>query len=75
MSLTLPSSIHVLGLERVCPQKGCPLPWPRIFLCAWPWPRALRPRRDLWYQISNTNIFLFTRKLLLKQYSLFAEKR
>ena len=28
-SLALASSIPVLGLERVCPQKGCP--WPRIF--------------------------------------------
>ena len=42
MSLTLASSIPVLGLERVCPQKGCALP--RIFLCPWPWPRALCPR-------------------------------
>ena len=24
----------VLGLERVCPRKGCP--WPRIFVCPWP---------------------------------------
>ena len=23
--------ICVLGLERACPRKGCPLPWPRIF--------------------------------------------
>ena len=30
-SLALASSIPVLGLERVCPRKGCP--WP------WPWPR------------------------------------
>ena len=29
-SLALASSIPVLGLERVCPRKGCP--WPRIFL-------------------------------------------
>ena len=28
-SLALASSIPVLGLESVCPQKGCP--WPRIF--------------------------------------------
>ena len=37
-SLALASSIPVLGLERVCPQKGCPWswPWPRIFLCPWP---------------------------------------
>ena len=32
----------VLGLERVCSRKGCP--WPRIFLCSWPWPRALCSR-------------------------------
>ena len=30
-SLALTSSIPVLGLERVCPRKGCPWPWPRIF--------------------------------------------
>ena len=30
-SLALASSISVLGLESVCPRKGCP--WP------WPWPR------------------------------------
>ena len=29
-SLALASSIPVLGLESVCPRKGCP--WPRIFL-------------------------------------------
>ena len=29
-SLALASSIPVLGLERVCPRKGCPWPW--IFL-------------------------------------------
>ena len=42
---SLASSIPVLGLERVCPRKGCPWPWPRIFLC--PWPRALCPRLHL----------------------------
>ena len=31
-SLALASSISVLGLERVCPRKSCPCPWPRIFL-------------------------------------------
>ena len=36
---SLALSIPVLGLERICPRKGCP--WPRIFLCPWPWPRAL----------------------------------
>ena len=46
-SLALASSIPVLGLERVCPQKGCPWPW--IFLCPWPWPLALRPRLHLWH--------------------------
>ena len=29
--LALDSSIPVLGLERVCPRKGCPWPWPRNF--------------------------------------------
>ena len=27
-SLALVSSIPVLGLKSVCPQKGCPWPWP-----------------------------------------------
>ena len=30
-SMALASSIPVLGLESVCPRKGCPWPWPRIF--------------------------------------------
>ena len=30
-SLALASSIPVLGLESVCPRKGCPWPWPRIY--------------------------------------------
>ena len=30
-ALSLASSIPVLGLERVCPRKGCPWPWPRVF--------------------------------------------
>ena len=52
-SLALASSIPVLGLESVCPRKGCPWPWPwpRIFLCPWPWPQALCPRLHLWYSI------------------------
>ena len=41
--VSLASSIAVLGLESVCPRKGCPWPW--IFLC--PWPRALCPRLHL----------------------------
>ena len=49
VSLALVSSIPVLGLESVCPRKGCPWPWPRIFLCPWPWPWALCPRLHLWY--------------------------
>ena len=28
---SLASSIPVLSLESVCPRKGCPWPWPRIF--------------------------------------------
>ena len=28
---SLASSIPVLGLESVCPRKGCPWPWPRFF--------------------------------------------
>ena len=47
-SLVLASSIPVLGLEKVCPRKGCPWPWPRIFfLC--PWPRAFCPQFHLWW--------------------------
>ena len=30
-SLALASSIPVLGLESVCPRKGCPWPWPQTF--------------------------------------------
>ena len=45
--VSLASSIPVLGLESVCPWKGCPLALPRIFLCPWPWPRALCPRLHL----------------------------
>ena len=37
-------SIPVLGLDSVCLWKGCPWPWPRIFLCSWTWPQALCPR-------------------------------
>ena len=37
----------VLGLERVCPQKVGPWPWPRIFLSPWPWSRTLCPRLRL----------------------------
>ena len=35
VAVALASSIPVLGLERVCPRKGCPWPWPwpRIFFC------------------------------------------
>ena len=29
--VSLASSIPVLGLESVCPRKGCSWPWPRIF--------------------------------------------
>ena len=49
-SLALASSILALGLERFCPRKGCPWPWPRIFFVCpwpWPWPRALCPRLHL----------------------------
>ena len=28
---SLASSIPVLGLKSVCPRKGCPWPWPRIY--------------------------------------------
>ena len=31
-SLALASNNPVLGLEKVCPRKGCPWPWSRIFL-------------------------------------------
>ena len=31
-SSALASSIPVLGLKSVCSRKGCPWPWPRIFL-------------------------------------------
>ena len=53
--LSLASSIPVLGLERVCPRKGCPWPWPRIFLRPWPWPRAMCPRFHLWHSLTLLN--------------------
>ena len=46
-ALALVSLVLGLGLESVCPRKGCPWPRPRIFLCPWPWPRALCPRLHL----------------------------
>ena len=62
-SLVLASSIPVLGLESVCPRKGCPWPWPRIFLCPWPWPQALCPRLHLCklehYEIRGLTLDLF----------------
>ena len=48
--VSLASSIPVLGLESVCPRKGCPWPRHRIFLC--PWPRALCPRLHLFDAVS-----------------------
>ena len=47
--MALASSIPVLDFESVCPRKGCPWPWHRIFLC--PWPRALCSRLRLWPKI------------------------
>ena len=60
VSLALASSIPVLGLESVCPRKGCPWPWRRIFLCPWPWPRALFPRLHLWRILSEKKGFGLT---------------
>ena len=48
-SLALASSIPVLGLESVCPRKGCPWPWPFLGSLNLVWPRALCPRFHLWY--------------------------
>ena len=65
-SLALASSIPVLGLESVCPRKGCPWPWPRIFLCPWPWPRALCPRLHLWWTSTGSAIspfFFWTKRV------------
>ena len=55
-SLALASSIPVLGLDRVCPRKGCP------------WPRALSSRLHRWFLhckllletlFSMLNVFIF----------------
>ena len=54
-ALALVSLVLGLGLESVCPRKGCPWPWPRIFLC--PWPRALCPRLHLCPLGPNLNLF------------------
>ena len=70
-SLALASSIPVLGLESVCPRKGCPWPWPRIFfLCPWPWPwpRALCPRLHLWQLLFST-ILTFTNDIIYLAWS------
>ena len=60
-SLALASSIPVLGLESVCPRKGCPWLRPRIFLCPWPWPwpRALCPRLHLWLKLHGCACQIF----------------
>ena len=48
----------VLGLERVCPRKGCPWPW--IFLCPWPW--ALCSRLHLYLiDLVSLRFFAFLR--------------
>ena len=53
-SLALASSIPLLGLESVCPWKGCL--GPRIFL--WPWPRVLCPRLHLcWLCLCTSSMF------------------
>ena len=44
---SLTSNILVLGVEKICLQKGCP--GPQIFLC--PWPRVLCFRLQLWYHV------------------------
>ena len=41
--MSLASSIFVLGIKRLCLRKVGPWPWPRILLCSWRWPQALRP--------------------------------
>ena len=55
-SLALASSIPVLGLESVCPRKGCPWPWPRIFFVS----LALASRL-----VSSTPPLLFPRRFYL----------
>ena len=53
-SLALASSIPVLGLESVCPRKGCP--WP------WPWPRIFFVSLALASSlVSSTPPLLFTK--------------
>ena len=50
---SLASTIPVLGLKKVCPQKAGPWPWPRIFLSPWLWPRRLCPRIHLCYEAAT----------------------
>ena len=61
-SLALASSIPVLGLESVCPRKGCPWPWPRIFFVS----LALALASSL---VSSTPPLLFRRIMKLTRLS------
>ena len=51
--VSLASSIPVLGLESVCPRKGCP------------WPRALCPRLHLCDLLHNHNLLNSNKSFLL----------
>ena len=49
-----------LGIERICPRKGCPWPWLRIFL--WPWPRTLCPQLHLCFAVCTTRTGSISKK-------------
>ena len=62
-SLALASSIPVLGLESVCPRKGCPWPWPRIFFVS----LALALASSLVSSTPPLLVILITKAMNLKQ--------
>ena len=72
-SLALDSSIPVLGLESVCPRKGCPWPWHRIFLC--PWPRALCPRLHLCSVTTGRRAMIYSSNLRKHHVLICAENK
>ena len=71
---SLALSIPVLGLESVCPRKGCPWPWPRIFFVslalasslASSTPPLIRMLTGSGYQEHTNPLFYRTKCLKLK---------
>ena len=64
-SLALASSIPVLGLESVCPRKGCP--WP------WPWPRIFFVSLALASSLVSSTPPLLARLYIIKYLTKFLD--